>query len=386
MSYSVLQFKSDLSGALHGTSTNKVQGLDDIMNRAAGKLLLDIDPIETVRIEEISNALYDSVYDYILPSDLKGNKIIDIRPQVLRGAEDNLAHRFPKEFDIYKSNNTFAVKNDSGVKSVRISKSLTAGVLVNDCESLTANGTWAASGGASGLKVDTLYYLTGSASLNFDLDGATAGVLACTDFTDVDLSDYDEVGAIFVWVYMPVAVTSVTLRWGNSATVYWEDAVTSNHDSTSFQVGWNLLRFDWNGAAETGTVDPAAIDYLRLSVVYTGTADTDFRVDSIYCKLPEIYEIEYYSKYLFRSSAGAWAETVLSDSDYINLDRESYELFFDQVMILIAPQVQGADATFDLAFYKEEYKNGVKKYKSDNPSQAIRVQSIYYQLPFKGRR
>jgi len=95
------------------------------------------------------------------------------------------------------------------------------------------------------------------------------------------------------------------------------------------------------------------------------------------------WELEYYSKYLFKSAADVWQEAVAEDSDILNLDTETYPLFFDKVMILLAPQLAGKDSAFDLKFYSDHYTNGVATYVSQNKSEAQRPQTIYYRQPFK---
>jgi len=380
---SISDLKVDLAGALHGTNLNKVQGLDQILYRAAGDLLLDIDPRETKRIAQIDNALYDDVTDYVLPSDLKGTKIVDIRPQVSRALNDNLRARYSKEFDLQKASNTWAIKDNKGVKTLRIEKDTIAGVLLHSCDGLIANGTWAADGLlATNLEADETYYLTGASSLRFDV--SSGGYIQNSTFQAVDLSDHEDTSAIFLAIYIPPEatasnLTSVQLRWGSSDSAYWSKSVTAAHDATAFQNGWNILRFDWASASETGSPDSSAVDFLRVTFTTSATI-ADVRVDSIYSRLPSIWEVEYYSKYLFRTSAGDWQESVTDDSNYINLDTESYNLFFDKIMVLLAPQLQGKDSAFDLEFYRDEYKAKKAKYTSQNPSQAQRPQAIYYRL------
>ena len=86
MSYSITQANADLAAMLHGTNLNKIQGLNNLHNRTARQLLADIDPMETIRKTLTTTPLYNAVWDYACPSDLKGNRIIDISPQYIRQA------------------------------------------------------------------------------------------------------------------------------------------------------------------------------------------------------------------------------------------------------------------------------------------------------------
>jgi hypothetical protein len=394
--YTVANLKDDLTGALHGTSLNKINGLTNLIWRAARNVLTILDPDETIKSAQISNAVSDEIYDYLLPADLKGQKIIDIRPQVNRNAGDRISGRFSETFDISKKNNTFAIKNDSGVKSLRLSKSITpAPKTLHSMDSITDNGTWAVGGDASNLTRDNVDYVSGAASLNFDLTGAgTSGYIENSTLADVDLEDEDELSSIFVRVYIPDTsiITNFILRWGNDSSNYWADTVTAPHDQTTFKTGWNILRFDWNGATETGTVDPKTIDYLRFTVTYTATAETDIRVDKIACSLGQIWEIEYYSKYLFRSTAGTWMAEPTDDGDIVNLDEDGYNILLNELAYLASQQLQGEDSSVDADFFREELygkpattasdeKIGLYDiYKEDHPSQAKKPRETYYDI------
>jgi hypothetical protein len=254
---------------------------------------------------------------------------------------------------------------------------------------LTSNGSWAAGGGASNLTLDELQYIYGSAALNFDLgSGGSVGYIEISDMTDVDLSNHDEIGAVFANVYIPDPdiITNFIMRWGNDSSNYWSVTVTSPHDQSDFKTGWQILKFEWNGATETGTVDPETIDYLRLSVTYDGTAETDMRVDKITCSNGEIYEQEYYSEFLFENSAGTWIAKPTATTDIINLDEDGYNIFLNECGMLACQQMEGADAKADLEFFKEQlYGDGTRenmglyhKYKVDHPSQSRKPRSYYW--------
>src|SRR3990167_8147776 len=148
--FTISNVKDDLIGIVHSTTLNKITNFNSVLQRAARNLLSRIDPADTKRITQITNALYDDIYDYSAPSDLKGNKIVDIRPQINRATSDSMSQRFGKSFDLLKRLNT-----------------------LHDCDSLTANGTWSVCGDGTNLTADTLDYVSGSASLNFDLTGST---------------------------------------------------------------------------------------------------------------------------------------------------------------------------------------------------------------------
>lgn len=373
MAYTIANLKDDAVAMLHNKSINKFQNIYGAINRAARQLQSDADLFETERIAQITNAIYDRVYDYALPSDLKGNKIINITPQAT--SSKNTLAKNNQEFSIYRQNQTYNVQYNSGVKTIKLSMAGNVGVQTGQ------DGTWVASGDAENVSDDSLYKLSGSASIKFDLSGAgTSGAITNSTFTSSDLETHENVSALFMWLYIPDSsiMTSVELQWGTDSSNYWSRTVTAGH-SEDFLDGWNLLRFDWNGATETGTPDSSDISHLKVTINYDGTADTDFRLDSIISKLGNIYDINYYSKYLFKSDAGAWKEEVDDDSDIVNLDTDSYNLLTYKVAEMLAMQQQGESSEFDVAYYTENYQRALAQYKRNYKSKFNKIVDIYYQ-------
>jgi len=384
MSYTINDLKTDVTGRLHGTTLNKVSNIDEVIQQAGRKLLLDIDPMETKRISQITNAIYSDIYDYTLPTDVKGNKIVDIRPQANRDVSDNFSQAYTEDFDINKTNNTLNIRYNNGNKSLRLSKAIRQGVTVNELDTVDENGTWVAGGDAGNLAQDKLNKIAGTASLRFDLDGTTgSGYIETSDMDAKDLTNFEDVGALFEWLNFPAALvdnlTSIDLRWGDSNSVYWNKTVTTAQDTTAFQTGWNLLRHDWSDATEAGSPDVENVIYLRITVNYTaGTAYTAIRADNVIARLGQIYDIEYYSKYLYRNTSDTWLEKFTDDTDIINLDVDSYNLLLDKTSELVAIQTAGEDSVFDSTNYEKAFELGKRKYKQTYKSEFIKQQANYY--------
>ena len=360
---------------LHGATLNKVKNINEAFRRAGATMLTKVDPPETLRVVELTNTVHSNIFDYSLPSDVKQEKIVDLRPQINRTEADNPTHLFLKPFDLRKARGNFVIRYDDVVKSLRYSKAVKAGKTLHNMNSLTANGTWATTADASNLTADTLNKVKGNASLNFDLTGAaTTGYIENSDMTAVDLSAEENIAKLFVYVYIPdtTIITNYILRFGSSSANYWSVTVTSPHDQTTFKTGWNLLSFNWNRATETGTGDSSAINYLRLTVTYDGTADTDLRVDEIVASVGEIYELVYYSNAVFRNSSGTFAATTSSDSDILNLGEDGAQIFTLESLIAIAQQLQGIDSGFDIGFAKNELLPLYQDYQMAHPSQIIK--------------
>ncbi len=390
MSYSVQDAKNDLTGVLHGTQLNQIQNLDGVFNRAARQLLLDVDPQETKRTLEFTTPIYNSVFDYAIADDVKGNKLIDIRPQVRRLPSDIWLQSYNQAFDIAKQNvfsaqDMFTMNFNTGLKTVRINAPyLNNPIIVNQADDTTDNGTWAVGGTGSNLTTNNTNFVVGAGSLQFDSTVGSAYVENST-MTSVNLSSYVNQASLFVWVYMATGsnLTSVELRWGSSSGNYYSLSVTQNQQGNAFVNGWNLCQFDWASASVTGSPDSSAIGYLRVTLVTLGT-NTANKVNGITNVLGTVLEYEYYSKYLFRDAiTGAFQETVTDDSNLINLDTESYNLLFNLVAFFAAQQQQGKDSSYDGKLFYEQYQGALQKYKNMYKSETQKPMSTFYAMPYK---
>lgn len=362
-----------------------------MIDRSARKLLLDVDPQETKRTVEFVNPIYNGVFDYPIAADVKGNKIIDIFPQVQRLPYDIWLQAYNQAFDVGKQNiftsqNMFTMNFDTGIKTLRINAPyLNPPVIINQIEAIATNGTWAVGGTASNLSVNNTNFAQGAGSLQFDVTVGT-GYLENSDMTAVNLEDVENQSSLFVWVYVPTGsnLTSVNLRWVSASGAYWSSTVTQNQQGVAFVNGWNLCEFVWSSASTTGSPDSTAIDYARISLAMTGT-NTGCLVNGLDSVLGTVLSYSYYSKYLFRDAiTGAFQETVTDDSNLINLDTESYNLLFNLVAFYAVQQQQGVDSTYDASFFKKEYDDALVRYKSMYKSELQKPQSNYYSMPYKG--
>lgn len=197
--------------------------------------------------------------------------------------------------------------------------------------------------------------------------------------TVVDLSDHENKSTLFLPGFFPDAsfVTNINLQWGSSDTVYFDRTVTAPHFG-SFKNGWNVLAFAWNGATETGTVDTENINFLKITPTL-GTSDTDIKFGPCWSSPGELRDIIYHSKYLFRSSTGTWKETPTIDTDVVNLDSDTENLFVYECVRLAALGIQGQDSLYqeyNNILYGEAGKPGAySRYKTRNPDEDIKPQT-----------
>ena len=138
----VSQFKTKIAGKMHGTTLGKITDVYGKLQEGAGNVLLRLDPPSTKRRARIDNAIYDKVYNYAAPSDIKGaDSVLDIRPVSLRSTDDEIYGTFERTFDIKKPENTFVVETVNGVKTLRLSKALLpARMILHSGDTLTLEG------------------------------------------------------------------------------------------------------------------------------------------------------------------------------------------------------------------------------------------------------
>ncbi len=387
MSYSVTTCNGELAAVLHGTNLNKIQNLNGLHNRTARQLLLDIDPQETIRKTLTTTPLYNQVWDYACPSDLKGNRIIDISPQYIRDPSYVVGQEYNQDFDIAKNINSpaseFTIQFNNAIKTIRINDgTLPQGIVLDTCEATTG---WTANSTASNLTEDNVNYASGAGSLSFDVTTGT-GSISKTLPSAIDMTSQLNQASLFFYLYLPTGtqVTSTEIRWGSSSSNYYSRVLSVTNEGNSFATGWNLIRADWLGATVTGSPTVSAIAYIDVLVTVTAN-QTGIKVDNIVSNMGVYRTLEYYSKFLFRNATtGAFQETVTDNSNLINLDTESYNLYFNLLAFYASQQVQGLSAMFfDDNFFGVQYQQGKQRYTALNKSQVTKPRTSYY-TPQKG--
>lgn len=383
----VTQFKDKVTPKLHGTSLAKVSNFYGKLAEAAGNLLLKVDPYTTIRRARLENAIYDKVYNYTAPSDIKGiGKIIDIRPiGNEREGTDYISGTYSRHFDMRKEFNTTAIEVIDGVKTIRLSKDLTPRTVIHEFDSISVPGTITGGGDVTGLTTDTLEHVSGTKSVKFNLSGSTgAGTITIALDSTMDLTDQEDVGALFEWLKFPLAsaLTSVQLKWGNDSSNYWTTTETAFHDRAFDDNAWGLLRHDWNDTTEAGSPDKTLVDWFEITINYTsGTARNNVRLDTMTVAKGEAWEMLYYSNALFKSAAGSYLTVPTADSDVIQLENDSDNGLLYEFMRILNQELKGENAAKDFQFYNQmlEGEGGFyPMYELNYPSQSIEQQISYY--------
>ena len=392
---------------LKGTSLRQITDFYGTAAKAANRMLTRISPAETIRTATFATPFWDNVNDYALPTDFKQG--IDIRPQANRQdmpGQSNWSATTPKQFNIFLSPDSYSLRWNNMVRTLRAQRLPNGNVATMDNFDVTisgtdalSNGSWAPEVDASGLFAETLNCVEGNSSLGMNLDGST-GLADIVNSTAVaiDLSAQRYQDSSFLFFYIPVGYssrfTSFTLRRGSSASAYVQATVTTKADGTAFNDGWNFLLFNWNTATTTGTPDNTQNTYRRFGINYTiGTSINGCLIDNWTDSLGDLYEVEYYSEYMFRTSSGSWIQTPTSDTDLVNVSVSSYSIFLQEMMKDIVKLIRiGNERTQELAeitkeldgqsesrYVKNPANNGLyNQYLSMFPSSAILTKTQYY--------
>lgn len=366
---------------------------DDLVNDVARAVIADMDIRSTIRRGTLTPKLFNGIFDYTAPTDLKEQGIIDIPPQVKRDGKEWFLTT-PEEFDRMKENldGWVAIDHFNGAPKLLLAKNIDdENRVIAELDSLTSGGgTWALFGDATGLEADNDNFVKGNGSINWDISAA-AGTTAGIQNTGLDEYDVDDFlggnGAAFVWVYLSseLLITNFILRLGLDASNYLTKTVTACHDGTAFAAGWNLLRFDLTSLTTVGTPGTTSFDYAAIYMTKTTAkvSETDFKFDWLVLKRGQIFQTKYYSKYPWISAAGAYKELSTDDSDLIVADTTEFELFTLKGKEMAAKEIN----EFEMAeSYRIEYegKDGLggkkRRYLLQNPSEKKVETSEYYKF------
>lgn len=391
MSFTVTQVNDHLLGMGHGGTLNKVRNIEAMYQRSAGRYLLLCKPLEVMRKASFG-PIYDDVYDgATLPTDF--GSAVDLAPQDNRQSWDEAFRDPAGQFDLEKAlrDKRISIEGLEGSKVMRVNWRSRQGKVLNALTSYNGNGTLAAVGSATGVATDTIFKVYGSGSVKFNLVASGDGIQT-TNMSQVDLTNESTVADGFVWFYIPTAaalalITSVSAVWGNDLTTkYWTSvAQTLQADGTALKVGWNLLKFPWSTATQTGTNATTAFDSLKLTVAATG-AIANLRFNKFVFAIGRMFDLKYYSKFLFKDhTAGTWMSRPVTNDDLVMLDEESLPGYLMELLKDMAHQVEGTDSAFDITYAEDQLKKIYPAYKGAYPSQVKKQTGRYGSMPFRGR-
>jgi hypothetical protein len=351
--------------------------IQNILNRAVRSAIAELDLRSTIRTAPLASKLFDDVYDYACPTDMKAEAIIDLVPQFGRTVANGsyyLVH--PMVFDRRKTLDERMVSfhEDDLVRRIRASLDVNdTSLMVASFNSKTADGgTWAVYNDATNAVNDGDNYVEGSGSVKFDLTGAatTAG-LYNSALDTFDLTKYKDNGSAFVWIYVNTIanLTNFILEIGNSTSNYYSMTATTNNEGVAFYVGWNLVRFDFSGKSTTGTVTDTTAKHVRLYMTKSaGKSDDGYRFDGLSLHTGEYYDVMYYSRYGWQTNAGVWQENSSAATDKLNCDTDEFDLLVAKGKVEVAKEMREYD---QLKIAEGEYAKLVALYRMNNPSKRM---------------
>lgn len=331
---SVTEFESEIQPKIRDTSGGTVttEHIRQSLNRGIRELINDHGVYATQDKSEV--ALFPSVYEYPLPSNF--HSPISLQTPTL---PKDIVRTTPSEFWRNFADNTMAFDSQKGshVLLAKVTPTTTSKI-AHTCDSLTANGTWAAEGStdAESLSIDEANYKTASGAVSFNvtvgLSGNNYAAIQNSTLTAVDLTEYSGKSTAFVWVYIPsiTNLSSFTLRWGSDSSNYYSKTVTAQYNGLAFRNGWNRLGFAWSSATTTGSPTVAAVDYLNFRVTYTGsyTSQVGFLLDDIRFENPTYIELHYYSTDFTQTTGGTLQDSFVNSSDQSLLNDSDDDFLF----------------------------------------------------------
>jgi hypothetical protein len=374
--YSITQQKADLAGIGHGTTLNKVQNIDGLILRACRQVMSDIDLKETVR--KTNFTLYKNIYDYVCPTDIKGNKIIDIHPVNNDYNVSVYSQRYNQAFNRgvagNRTSNDLNYDYDTYNRSIKINadKILPDPIIIDKAiDSTTYTGT------VTNLITDPINYVANNASVRFNVAN---GQYVQKTFSDpLDLTDHFNLSTLFFNVYVSSSITSLDFRIGFDLSNYYGWTITVDSLGKPLTEGWHTIKLEWDNTTVVGTPTPSIINNITLYFATSGSIVG--RINNFTSNLGKEYVMSYYSENMFRNNlTGEFEASPSSDSSFFNASDEGYNMILNQVAMYMVQQVQGESMTSDMNFFMGEYKRCLDKQKMEYKSQIQKPQSYYYKI------
>lgn len=395
--YTQTQLQSDINGKIKGKIGILVDA-QSTMNQGVREAIADIDFLTMRRRVQLTPNLFQGLFEYLCPTDLKGYSIITVQDQIFGRARPWSLVPY-EQFMRRQDANTIAVSDYDFIRKVFLNTVKrngygpsptgasglndgtilpNASVVIANMDSLTSGGgTWEPFGDVSvgAVYQDQDNFVEGNGSIRFDINanaGTTAGIqnnaLAASDLSTF----FNQNGSFFYWAYIasPTNLTSYTLRLGSDSSNYKYQAVTSQFDSTAFVTGWNLLQFNALNLQTQGSPVLTAITHAALFMTKTTgkVSETGYRFDILQARRGQVNNLYYYSSYGWQSSGGTWKENSTAPSDVLNVGSEEYQIILSKCAELAAGEVDEQRVED-----KEEkrYEKLKKIYMQANPSEAL---------------
>lgn len=240
---------------------------------------------------------------------------------------------------------------------------------------------WTPSGDADDIVTDTAVYVQGNASLRFNIfqNVANRGSIESSSWGPFNFTQYVDIGRFDFYTFLPniTNFTSVSINWGTDSSNYFKNTVTTQSDGSAFQLGWNTLAIEWNGAVQVGSPDSTQIGWFKVDWDYTGafTPTDSFRIDYLRMVRPDWMVLTYNTTYKGTTTLGAplYTFTALTDKfPFGDMDPSIMELVALQAAVVVNPtllqensHVRDSYKTYSMTFQKRYPKKRFKNLLSD---------------------
>ena len=402
-SYPYSLVKRIVNGKIHGRFANLDANSDtnlgrDIINSAVRVALSDVEFRGNIRETTLTPSLTDENFEYVLPTDVKADNIIDLRPQSGEReefSEFNLVS--PTEFDRrkHREKNIATILNNDLTRTLRVASDIdNISTQVSTMEDTLWNTFDTDGVNDSDVKLDNDDYTEGNGAIRFQTDttdstDSTVGIQN-TAITAFDLSTYLARGQAFVDAKLTTydtGIHQISLRLGSDSDNYYQVSDSNQNDCSAFQAGWNKIRFDLQNRTTVGTPADTAIDYAALfwsrdttTVALLHANDSDWGFDNLKLARGKYYKLSYYTR-------NVWQDTTLSLSENSTHDSHALMVQNDEVELITAKAAELASQYLrdneDVGYFRGEYDRLKQAYLMKNPSQAGVMTTDYYNFGFE---
>lgn len=386
--YTVYNLEVDVKRKIHGGSITDLQSSLDEGRR---NMIGNIKPPEIIRTAFLEQAVYDQVTKYSTPEDLKYDNIIDIQMLSAYRNLDTLQHPldlvYSRQFAQKRRNarNVVSIINENGVKYAQIyhprGLKECQHLVLNDVNSLNANGTWNVGGNVGNLRLDELNHITKKASLSFDInDSSNTGFIENFTMKAVNIYDYLNKGAYFAWLSVPLPreMMSVKMTLGSNSADLTTDLYTATvnqpHDNNEFVEGWNLLKYMLNNLNSVGNPNPKAITYVRFDFTTTGEPIPGCNLDNLVVRKGVVYQMRYNSQYcIIDPLTRAWKQRTTSNSDILPLEEDTYSILMLETALVVQEELYANNfgASTDVTSIKSQLYDKYEQYRLNHTDETL---------------
>lgn len=338
-----------------GVQRDSFNSPNNIITEAVRQVKMNVDITESKKVVPLTQAVYSGDYLYALPTDV--DSIISLTP--INGKFSSWEEYINRDarsmgLDTSSLNNSFRTEYRQGTRLMRITgnHTTTTPIVLHDCDTLDENGTVTATVDANNIGINTINFIDGVGSIDFNITPSSG--IATIVFDGIDTQDISSItrdGSFSMMLDVPVdlagKITSVRIRLGNDSSNYLQQTVTLNAFNGAFVQGYNPVRFERRTATTTGTVDETDITYMEVSITHTASTNViGVKIDHIIAEKGVAYALAYYSNLHYINSAGVSMDSPTSAGlgDSVIFNNDTFALIVEEMKKLMDFELKGDNA------------------------------------------